>query len=44
MKTTLLIMAVGIASRFGGGIKQLQPVISFMNYSIHDGIEMEFDF
>lgn len=25
-KTTLLIMAAGIGSRFGGGIKQLEPV------------------
>ena len=26
MKTTLVIMAAGICSRFGGGIKQLAPV------------------
>lgn len=26
MKTTLVIMAAGIGSRFGGGIKQLEPV------------------
>lgn len=26
MNTTLLIMAAGIGSRFGGGIKQLDPV------------------
>lgn len=26
MKTALLIMAAGIGSRFGGGIKQLVPV------------------
>ena len=26
MKTSLLIMAAGIGSRFGGGIKQLEPV------------------
>ena len=26
MKTTLLIMAAGIVSRFGTGIKQLEPV------------------
>ena len=25
MKTTLLIMAAGIGSRLGGGIKQLEP-------------------
>ena len=27
MKTTLLIMAAGIGSRFGTGIKQLEPVM-----------------
>ena len=26
MKTSLVIMAAGIGSRFGGGIKQLEPV------------------
>ena len=26
MKTTLIIMAAGIGSRFGTGIKQLEPV------------------
>ena len=26
MQTTLLIMAAGIGSRFGDGIKQLEPV------------------
>ena len=26
MQTILLIMAAGIGSRFGGGIKQLEPV------------------
>ena len=40
MKTTLLIMAAGIGSRFGGGIKQLEPVDNnnhiIMDYSIHD--------
>ena len=25
-KTTLVVMAAGIGSRFGGGIKQLEPV------------------
>ena len=29
MKTTLVIMAAGIGSRFGGGIKQLEPVDDF---------------
>ena len=28
MKTTLLIMAAGIGSRFGTGIKQLEPIIN----------------
>ena len=27
MNTTLLIMAAGIGSRFGTGIKQLEPVL-----------------
>ena len=43
MKTTLLIMAAGIGSRFGTGIKQLEPVDAsnhiIMDYSIHDAIE-----
>lgn len=46
METTLLIMAAGIGSRFGGGIKQLEPVDSsnhiIMDYSIHDAIEAGF--
>lgn len=47
MKTTLLIMAAGIGSRFGGGIKQLEPVDVnghiIMDYSIHDAIEAGFN-
>ena len=47
MKTTLLIMAAGIGSRFGGGIKQLASVGPngeiIMDYSIHDAIEAGFD-
>ena len=47
MKTTLLIMAAGIGSRFGGGIKQLATVDSkdhiIMDYSIHDAIEAGFN-
>ena len=39
MNTTLLIMAAGIGSRFGTGIKQLEPVDDaghiIMDYSIH---------
>ena len=47
MKTTLLIMAAGIGSRFGGGIKQLELVDSkghiIMDYSVHDAIEAGFN-
>ena len=45
--TTLLIMAAGIGSRFGGGIKQLEPVglhnEIIMDYSIHDAIKAGFN-
>lgn len=47
MNTTLIIMAAGIGSRFGGGIKQLEPVAPsgeiVMDYSIHDAIEAGFN-
>ena len=47
MKTTLLIMAAGIGSRFGTGIKQLEPVDDaghiIMDYSIHDAVEAGFN-
>lgn len=47
MKITLLIMAAGIGSRFGGGVKQLAPVgvngEIIMDYSIHDAIEAGFN-
>lgn len=44
---TLVIMAAGIGSRFGKGIKQLEPVGPsgeiIMDYSIHDALEAGFD-
>lgn len=40
---TLVVMAAGIGSRFGSGIKQLEPVGPngeiIMDYSIHDALE-----
>ena len=46
-KTALVIMAAGIGSRFGTGIKQLEPVDDsnhiIMDYSIHDAIEAGFN-
>ena len=45
--TTLLIMAAGIGSRFGTGIKQLEPVglhdEIIMDYSTHDAISAGFN-
>lgn len=39
-------MAAGIGSRFGGGIKQLEPFDAnghiIMDYSVHDAIEAGF--
>lgn len=46
-RATLVIMAAGIGSRFGGGIKQLAPVGPngeiIMDYSIYDAVEAGFD-
>ena len=46
-KTALVIMAAGIGSRFGGGIKQLEPVGPtgeiIMDYSIFDAIKAGFN-
>ena len=47
MNKTLVILAAGIGSRFGGGIKQLEPVDDYghiiIDYSIHDAIEAGFN-
>jgi UTP-glucose-1-phosphate uridylyltransferase len=44
---TLVVMAAGIGSRFGGGIKQLEPVGPhgeiIIDYSIYDAIEAGFN-
>lgn len=47
MKKTLVILAAGMGTRFGGGIKQLEPVDDnghiIIDYSIHDAIEAGFN-
>ena len=47
MKTSLVILAAGIGSRFGGGVKQLTAMGPageiIIDYSIHDALEAGFD-
>ena len=47
MNTTLVIMAAGMGSRFGEGVKQLEPLgpkgQTIMEYSIHDAIKAGFN-
>ena len=47
MKKTLVILAAGIGSRYGGGVKQLEPVGPdgeiIIDYSIHDAIRAGFN-
>lgn len=47
MKKTLVILAAGIGSRYGGGVKQLEPVGPngeiIIDYSIHDAIKAGFN-
>ena len=47
MHKTLVILAAGIGSRFGGGVKQLAPVDDhghlIIDYSIHDAIAAGFN-
>ena len=46
MKTSLVILAAGIGSRFGGGIKQIAPVGPggeiIIDYSINDALKAGF--
>ena len=47
METAIVIMAAGVGSRFGGGIKQLTPIGPsgeiIMDYSIYDALEAGFN-
>ena len=46
MALSLVVLAAGIGSRFGGGVKQLEPVGPhgelLMEYAVHDAIEAGF--
>ncbi len=47
MRTSLVVLAAGIGSRYGGGIKQLEGVGPsgelIIDYTIHDALEAGFD-
>ena len=46
-RKTLVVLAAGIGSRFGGGIKQLEPIDDYghiiIDYSVHDAIKAGFN-
>ena len=46
-KTTLAFMAAGFGSRFGGGVKQIEPVGPhgevLMDYAVHDALQAGFN-
>ena len=47
MSTTLMFMAAGFGTRFGGGVKQIEPVGPhgevLMDYAVHDALKAGFD-
>ena len=47
MSTTLVLMAAGFGTRFGGGVKQIEPVGPngevLMDYAVHDALRAGFD-
>jgi len=47
MKTSLVFTAAGFGSRFGGGIKQIEPIGPngevLMDYAVHDALAAGFD-
>lgn len=47
MNTSLVFMAAGFGTRFGGGVKQLEPVGPngevLMDYAVYDGLQAGFD-